>query len=137
MTITSTIHASGGSTTQAITLTVDGQGVVLTTGVKGYFQVPVSCTIVSWTILSVDATPTSGAIVFDVWNAPYASYPPTVANTITASAKPTITASGIQNTSTSVGTWTTAITAGDCLGFNIDSVSSFTKVLLEIVVTVP
>ncbi len=125
---------SGG--TQTIGIVIDGSGTVITTGVKGFIQIPVNSTIVGWTILSTDASVTSGSIVFDLWKDTYANYPPTIADTITASAKPTVTTS-TKATSTSVGTWTTSVTAGDVIGFNVDSVSSFTRVVLEVTATIP
>ncbi len=127
--------SASATVTKTIGVTIDGQGSVITTGIKGYVQFPVAGTITGWTILSTDATtPTTGSIVFDIFKGTFAGYPPTTS--ITAAAKPTIT-TNISATSTSVGTWTTAINAGDCLGFNVDSVTSFTRVILEVTVTVP
>lgn len=134
--LTAASSGSAGSVTKTIGIVIDGGGSVITTGVKGYIQVPQSSTITGWTILSSDATPTSGSIVIDIWKDTYANYPPTVADTITAAAKPTVT-TATKNTSTTLTAWTTAITAGDCLGFNVDSVTSLTKVILQITVTVP
>jgi hypothetical protein len=57
-----------------------------------------------------------------------------VADTITASAKPTLTAA--QNAySTTLTGWTTAVTAGDILGFNLDSSSTITTVTLQLWIT--
>ncbi len=133
--LTAASNGSGGTVTKTIGVTVDGLGSVISTGIKGYVQFPVAGTITGWTILSTDSTsPTSGSIVFDIFKSTFAGYPPT--SSITAAAKPTMTTT-ISATSTSVGTWTTAITAGDCLGFNVDSVTSLKRVILEVTVTVP
>jgi len=106
----------------------DGQGTVVSTGNKKYFKIPYSGTITGWTI----ATDQTGSIVFDVWKS---TGIPTVANTITAAAKPTLTAAQLA-TSTAVGTWTgLAVTAGDIFGFNVDSVSTVTWAILEINIT--
>jgi hypothetical protein len=76
----------------------------------------------------------SGSIVIDIWKDSYANYPPTVADTITGSAKPTITTDTKANSSTLTG-WTTSVTAGDILYFNVDSVTSITNVVLTMKVT--
>lgn len=94
----------------------DITGSAFSTGVKGYLYVPYDMTINGWRIMADQ----SGSCVIDVWNAPFASYPPTVADTITASAKPTLSAAAVASSTTLTG-WTTAITAGDVLGFNVDS----------------
>ena len=59
---------------------------------------------------------TSGSIVIDVWKDTYANFPPTVADTITASAKPTLSSATKSDDTTLTG-WTTAVTAGDVFGF--------------------
>ena len=120
--------------TRTITVVVDGGGSVITTGVKAYLQINVPVTILSWTILGQDGV--SGAIKFDIWSDTYAAFPPTVLDTITASAKPEITASGTNATSATLTGWTTTIPAGNVLGFNVDTVASLTKVILELVVQV-
>jgi len=57
-----------------------------------------------------------------------------VADTITASAKPTITTAVKSQDSTLTG-WTTAITAGDTLRFNVDSITSITRITLSLKIT--
>lgn len=130
---------SGGDTTKrplyegdAVTaykvgITVDGAGSAPSTGVKGYASIPVTGTIVRNRVLA----DVSGSVVFDVWNDTYANFPPTVADTITASAKPTLSSAQNSEDTTLTG-WTTAVTEGDVLGFNIDSVSTLTRVTLEL-----
>lgn len=122
------------TTTGVIGITIDGGGVAITTGVKGFIAVEKACTIVGWRLLSTDAGATAGAIVIDVWKDTYANYPPTVADTIAASAKPTL--SGVnKNVDTTLTGWGTSLAAGDILGFNVDSATTVTKVLLELKVT--
>ncbi len=102
-----------------------GGGSVITTGAKTWIRVPKTCTITEW-ILTADQ---SGSIVIDIWKDTYANFPPTVADTITASAKPTL--SSQQKNSNNVLTgWTTALTENDYLRFNVDSVSTVTKITL-------
>src|SRR5262245_13937178 len=117
----------------AIGLIIDGAGAVLTTGVKGFLRVPFACTITAVTLLSTDASATAGSIVVDIWKDSYSNYPPTVADTITASAKPTLSSAAKSEDTTLTG-WTTSIAAGDVLGFKVDSASTVTRVLVSLTV---
>jgi hypothetical protein len=76
----------------------------------------------------------SGSIVVDIWKDTYANYPPVDADSITASAVPTIS-SAAKSQDTSISGWTVAISAGDILGFNVDSISTCTRVTLSLKVT--
>jgi len=110
-----------------LTYVIDGGGATITTGIKGDLEIPFGCTIQSWTLLGDQ----SGSIVIDIWKDTYANYAPTIADTITASAKPTISAALKGQSSTLTG-WTTAVAAGDILRFNVDSVTSLTRVTISI-----
>jgi hypothetical protein len=115
-----------------ITITLDGGGSVLTTGAMGVFRVPRACTITKWTVLAADGAMLSGSIVLDLWKDTWANYLAgtlTVADTITAAAKPTVSAARGAESSSLTG-WTPAITAGDAIAVNVDSVSTFTRVAL-------
>lgn len=112
--------------TELIAVIGDGTNAI-TTGVKGYLPVEFACEILGWTLLA-DA---SGSIVVDVWKDTYANFPPVVGDTITASAKPTISAATKGQSSTLTG-WTTRIAAGDVLGFNVDSASTVKQVTLSL-----
>jgi hypothetical protein len=118
-----------GSVIRNLGIVIDGGGSTITTGVKGFVSAPAACTITSATLLSTDASVTSGSIVIDVWKDTYANYPPTVADTITASAKPTLSSATKSQDSTLTG-WTTSVSAGDILGFKVDSVTTVTRVAL-------
>jgi SPP1 gp7 family putative phage head morphogenesis protein len=72
-----------------------------------------------------------GSTVVDIWRAPFESYPPTVANSICASAKPTIT-SNIKSIDSTLTGWSKTINAGDVLAFNADSVTSITRVTITL-----
>jgi hypothetical protein len=110
---------------------VIGNGVdVISTGIVGYLEVPFACTIVAVRLLAKEA----GAIVVDIWKDTYANYPPTDADTITASAVPTITATNIKSEDVTLTEWTTSIAAGNILGFNVDSVTTCTQVTLSLTV---
>lgn len=118
-------------TTRVLRAALDGGGATLTTGAKKvYITVPVACTITSWRIMADQ----SGSIVLDIWKDSLANFPPTVADTITAAAKPTLTTATNANSSTLTG-WTTALAAGDVLEVNVDSVTSVTKIYLDIFVS--
>lgn len=117
--------------TAAVGYTINGGGVVITTGVAGSgLTIPFAATINSVT-LQADQT---GSIVIDIWKDTYANFPPTVADSICASAKPTISASNKSLDTTLTG-WTTSIAAGDILYFNVDSCSTITNVVLTLKVT--
>ena len=76
----------------------------------------------------------SGSIAVDIWKDTYANFPPTDADSITASAVPTITSATKSEDSTLTG-WTTSITAGDILRFNVDSITTCKRVTLVLDVT--
>jgi hypothetical protein len=116
-----------GSSAGVLSFMIDGGGAVVTTGVKGYIEIPFACTINKWTLLG-DVT---GSAVIDIWKDTYTNYPPTVTDTITASAKPTITSSTKGQSSTLTG-WTTSVAAGDILAFNVDSCSSITNLSISL-----
>jgi hypothetical protein len=102
---------------------IDGGGATITTGVKGDLVCGVAGTIVDWTLLADQ----SGSIVVDIWKDTYANFPPVVGDTITASAKPTISSATKGQSATLTG-WTTAVAAGDVFRFNIDSVTTIQRV---------
>lgn len=103
---------------------------VITTGVKGDISIPFACTITGVTLLADQI----GSIVIDLWKDTYANYPATVADTITASAKPTLS-SAIKSTDTTLTGWTLSISAGDTLRVNVDSASTVTQVTMFLTVT--
>lgn len=111
----------------SITFLISGGGSTVATGIAGDLTVPFNCEITEWTLLA-DQT---GSVVVDIWKDTYANYPPTVADTITGSAKPTISA-GVKGQSSTLTGWTTTITAGDTLRFNVDSAATLTRVTLSL-----
>jgi hypothetical protein len=114
-----------------LTYTIDGGGAAITTGDKGWIQFNYTGTINSWTILADQ----SGSIVIDIWKDTYTNYPPVDADSITASALPTLS-SVTKNTSSTLTGWTTAVTAGDIFKFNVDSCTTCTKVTITLKITV-
>jgi hypothetical protein len=111
----------------AIEFVIDGGGAAITTGIKGDLEIPFGCTIQAVTLLG-DQT---GSIVVDIWKDTYANFPPTDADSITASAPPTISSAVKGQDSTLTG-WTKTIGAGDILRFNVDSVTDIQRATLSL-----
>lgn len=123
-----TIIGDGVAGSRATVLVViDGGGSAITTGIKGDVVVDFAGVIEQWTALADQ----SGSIVVDIWKDTFANAPPTVADTITASAKPTISSATKAQSGVLTG-WTTSIAAGDVLRYNVDSVSTVTRVTLAL-----
>ena len=107
---------------------IDGGGTAITTGIKLDIPFPLfPCTVMAWDLVADQ----SGSIVIDLWKDKYANFPPTVADTITASAKPTL-ASVTKNQALKVPTWIKNIDKGDVLRVNVDSVATVTRVTLAL-----
>jgi len=115
----------------AITFVIEGGGVGISTGEKGFLLVPMTCTITSVYALA-DQT---GSIECDIWVAPYADYPPTVANSIVASA-PIIITDALKSLDATLTGWTTEIPRNSVLGFNINSNTGVTRLTVSLQVTV-
>jgi hypothetical protein len=111
--------------TVSITFIIDGGGAAITTGSKGYLEIPFNCTITGWTILADK----SGSIVVDVKKCTYSAFPTT--SSIAGSEKPTLS-SAQKAQDLSLTTWTTSIANGDILEFVVDSVATVTRVTLSI-----
>lgn len=125
-----TVNASTNTRTRAITATVNGGGSVPSTGVFADVWVPYGCVI---TANNMQADQ-SGSAVIDIWAATSSITAPTIANTIVASAPPTLSSAGGSQDSTLTG-WTTAIAAGTWLRFNLNSVTTCTRVAATLTVT--
>jgi hypothetical protein len=109
---------------------LDGGGSAITTGAKKvYISVPSACSIIKVRLLA----DVSGSIVLDLWRDSYANYPPTVADTIVAAAKPTLS-SAIKSEDSTLTGWSTALAAGDILEVNVDSATTVTKVYMDLFV---
>jgi len=113
-----------------IEFVMDGGGTTIPTGVKGDLEVPFNCVISRATLVADETTTT----VVDVWKAPYASFPPTVANSITGGSPPTISGALDAQDSVLAG-WTTMVNAGDILRYNLVSNSAAQRVTLSLKAT--
>jgi len=108
---------------------IDGGGVTITTGLKGFLEIPFGCTLLGWTLMPDQ----SGSIVIDVWKDTYANFPPTDADAMPgASKEPTITATTKAQDVVITDWLTTDIRSGDILGFNVDSCTTITRVTLSL-----
>jgi hypothetical protein len=106
----------------------DGINVITNSpAVKGYLPVDFGGTITGWTLLA----DVSGSIVIDVWKDTYANFPPTNADSIAGSEKPTLSAVQ-KNQDLSLSTWTTSFSAGDVFGFEVESASTVKQVTLTL-----
>jgi hypothetical protein len=115
----------------ALQLDLFGDGAVLPVAVlQGQLRVPYNCTITSWELVSNE----TGSIEIDIDKDTYANFPPTSADSITGSARPTITASNKAQSSTLTG-WATALNEGDYLKVEVLSVSAITQATLTLRVT--
>ena len=113
---------------ERIVVTIDGGGSAITTGEKKLTLEPgITGTIVGWTM----AGDQTGSMVMDIWKANAAI--PTNANSITGSAKPTLSSARRGNSTTLTG-WTTAVAAGDVFIFEVESITSFTHMTLTLLI---
>ena len=102
----------------------------INTGVQySPIALPYDFVITSYQVLA--KTGDTGSIVLDLWVDTYANHPATIADTITASSKPTISSSDKTTDSTLDG-WTTSIAKGSQVVVNVDSVTDLTQVTLSI-----
>jgi len=113
----------------SLTFIIDGGGSAITTGEKGHLEIPFACTITRVTMLADQ----SGSIVVDIWKDTYANFQPTSADSITASAPPTISSAQKSQDSTLTG-WTKSISSGDILAFNVDSCATIQRVTISLLV---
>ena len=98
---------------------------VISTGEAGHIRIPFAINLTGWSIVAGQ----SGSIVVDVWRDTYANFPPTVADTIAGTEKPTLSAAQ-KNQDLTLTSWTTALKKDDFLAFNVDSVATVTQVLV-------
>lgn len=106
---------------------IDGGGAVPAVGVALDLVIDFDAEIVAWTLLADVA----GDLVLDLWKDSYASFPPTIADTITAAAKPTLSSASSANDTALTG-WDTTIAAGETIRLNIDSVATITRATLAL-----
>lgn len=111
-----------------IAVIFDGGGSAITGNPEVDVVVPAAGTLISWTLLADIA----GSAVVDIWKDTYANYPPVAADTITAAAKPTLSAADKGQNSTLTG-WITSLAAGDVLRFRLDSSATVRRLGLTLI----
>lgn len=124
---TTSVHGLTETREGALEVVLDGGGVALTTGVKGFIEVPFACTVTGWRLVADQ----SGSIVVDVWKDTYANFPPVDGDRIAGTEKPTLS-SAQKAEDTNLTTWTTALAKGDWLAFEIESATTVTRVTLSL-----
>lgn len=115
------------SLTGSVNVEFHGGGAAIAVGSEAIVRMNFACTLVGWEIYSKQ----TGSIVVDVQRDTFANYPPTAGDSIAASAKPTISSSNKAQNTTLTG-WTTAVSAGDILRFNVDSATTVEDVFLSL-----
>ncbi|MGD1001853.1 MAG: hypothetical protein ABSA67_14255 [Candidatus Brocadiia bacterium] len=122
-------HLTGGDDVlalpDAIEFVIDGGGSAITTGVKGFLEIPFNCTIQRVTLLADQ----SGSIVVDVQTSTYSGFPTT--SSIAASDLPTLSSAQKSQDSTLTG-WSTSLTAGNIIAFKVNSATTVTRVTVSL-----
>lgn len=117
---------AGSPSYRTACVTFDGGGSTPTVGSVGYLVAPFAGTIDRWYIVAN----ASGSAVVDVWKA--AAAIPTDADRIAGTEKPTLSAAQLAS-DTSLTTWSTlAVSVGDVFGFELESVTTCTRVTVEV-----
>lgn len=101
----------------------DGLGGVPSIGKTDWVVIPYNGTITGWQIFSG----TTGSCVIDVRKDTYGNFPPTAADSIAGTEKPTLVAQ-LKNQDLSLSTWTASVVSGDIMQFYLESVTSLTKI---------
>lgn len=122
--------ASKSNSTGGFNFVIYGGGSAISTGVAGFITIPFAVTITKVRAVA----DTSGSIVIDLWNDVYANFPPTDADSITASAPITITSDTDVEDSTLTG-WDTTLASGSVLAFNVDSCATIGQVTITVFYT--
>jgi hypothetical protein len=100
----------------------NGGGLALVGGEQQDASVDYMGEITQWTLLA----DVPGNAVVDIWKDDFGSYPPTLADTITAASQPTLSATDHASDDT-LPSWIRDVAAGDCFRFTIDSISAITR----------
>lgn len=106
----------------ALEFVIDEGGAVLSTGEKGHLRIPFGCTITRVSLLGDQ----SGSIKMDIWSDTYGNYPPTDGDSICGGNEPEIS-SGVKYQDSTLTDWTTSLSEGNVLAFNIDSCTAITR----------
>lgn len=111
----------------AIPFVIDNGGVVISSGLKGSLLIPFDC-IITEVVLLADV---NGSVVVDIWKDTYGNYPPTAADSICATSKPTLSSS-IKYQDNTLLSWNRTILANDVLSFNVDSAATISRLTITL-----
>lgn len=117
--VTSTWELKESSSNKYFGAVFDGGGAAIVANKKAYLRVPVTGTIVAAYIMA----DTTGTISVEVWKDTFAQYPPTVADKISASVPIALDSAQSAEITTLTG-WTTSVTAGDVICFNVSALAT-------------
>jgi hypothetical protein len=105
---------------------IDGQGAVITTGLKGYVEVPFGMWVTRWTIVADQA----GTAVVDVLKSSgYAGFP--TVPSMAGSSRPSLN-NAQKNEDTTLPGWTRQINTGDIVGFNVNTAGTIQTVTVAV-----
>jgi hypothetical protein len=113
-------------------LAINGNGSVITTGTKQYLRVPYNCIITSYEVV-IDPP---GAIEMGIYKSTFETFPPTTSIKSIAGPAASLGAGdgGIRRRGTNLASenWTTALTAGEYLRFDVTLVENATAAALTL-----
>lgn len=115
--------------TSTVEFAFDGNGSALTAGLKGYLEVPWTCTVTAWKVLGNAA----GNAQVDIFNDPYTTFG-TDTSMVGGGTKPNLVAQ-TKNTAAPAGWTSTSILAGNQIGFSLASVSGLTRLTISLKVS--
>jgi len=113
----------------AITVVVDGGGIVVASGVKIDVVVPFECVITGWTILADQV----GSAEFDIWKTDYTNAPATVSDSIVGTHPPTLEMTD-KAQSTDLSDWNLIAHENDVIRVALNSASIVTRLTLTLLV---
>lgn len=104
---------------------IDGGGVAITTGAKGFFRVPWAATIYNWALIADQ----SGSITIDILRANNAV--PT-SSIVGGGTKPTLSSAQFAGLTAPSGWTSTSLVANDWVGFTVSTVATVTRVTVDL-----
>ncbi len=118
---------AGAPINRQLIIIFDGGGDVLDVGAQIDVEVGFYCQISHWHLLADQ----SGSVAIDIWKDYFSNYPPTDTDSITMySTPPLLSGTDHGDGGSEIDSWDSLIYPGMTLRFNIDSVTSITRVAL-------
>lgn len=120
-----TVSLSTSALAVSVNYVIDGAGDTITTGSKGYLEIPFAMTITGWTLMADQ----SGSVVVDVKKSTYSGFPTT---TSICGATPPTLATAQKAQLLSLSGWTTTVSTGDVLEFVVNSVTTVQRITISL-----